>query len=203
MIQLFGNPRSTCTRKVLVTLAETKLPFEMNVIDLAKLEHKHESHVRRQPFGQIPAIDDDGFALFESRAICRYLSAKSDNQLTPSQPQARALMDQWLSVEQSNFSPAAMKFIYHYVFKRPQEQEVLASATAMIEKSLGAMSVPLEKNAFLAADQFTLADVGYMPYFEYLMMTPAKETIEKYPRVMAWWKRVSERPSWLEVTGRK
>ena len=60
----------------------------MNVIDLAKLEHKHESHVQPATLRQIPAIDDDGFALFESRAICRYLSAKSDNQLTPSQPQA-------------------------------------------------------------------------------------------------------------------
>jgi glutathione S-transferase len=202
MIKLFGNPGSTCTRKVLTVLAETQTPYELTVVDLATGEHKKPAHVARQPFGQVPAIDDEGFLLYESRAICRYLSAKSDSTLVPNDLQQRALLDQWLSIEQSNFSPHAMKFVYHYVMKREQEASVLELATKMLETNYGVLSRRLEGNEFVVGDQFTLADIGFMPYIEYMQMTPAKAILDKYPQVTAWWKRVSERPSWRKATGR-
>src|SRR5580700_11256719 len=105
MLKLFGHPRSTCTRKVLMTLAETNLPFEMTVIDFAKGEHKQEPHLHRQPFGRIPAIDDDGFTMFESRAICRYLNERASGNLIPRDIKARAKMEQWISIETSEFTP--------------------------------------------------------------------------------------------------
>jgi len=112
MIKLYGNPMSTCTRKVLATLHETQTPFEMNVIDLGKGEHKQPAHMARQPFGQVPAIDDDGFSMYESRAIARYLDGKAGGKLTPTDPKHRAKMEQWISVEVENFTPHAMKFVY-------------------------------------------------------------------------------------------
>ena len=202
MIYLYGHPGSTCTRKVLTTLAETSTPFELSLVDLAKGEHKQEPHLTRQPFGQIPTIDDGGFKLFESRAICRYLNDKAGSPLTPKDVMERAVMDQWLSVEQSNFSSAAMKLIFHYIFKRPQEDAVLDSAGKMIDTTLAALSTPLERTSYIAGEQFTLADIGYMPYVEYALNTPAKAVFEKYPRVMTWWGRVSARPSWQKVSGR-
>lgn len=202
MIKLYGNPLSTCTRKVLTTLAETKTPYEFIVVDFGKGEHKGAAHLLRQPFGQVPTIDDDGFELFESRAICRYLSEKADSALTPRDPKSRAKMEQWLSVEQSNFAPSAMKFVFHYVFGRPQEQATLDAAQAMIETCCESFSKPLSSGLFLAGDHFTLADVGLMPYVEYLMATPAAEILQKYPAVMAWWSRVSSRPSWKAATGK-
>jgi glutathione S-transferase len=202
MIKVYGSPGSTCTRKVLTVMEETSTPFEMNLVDLSKGEHKQKPHIDRQPFGQIPAIDDDGFAMFESRAICRYLSAKTESPLVPKNLRARAKMDEWASVEQSNFSPHAMKFVYQYVFKRPQEPAVLEAANAMLEKTFSAISAPLAQSPFLAGDTFTLADIFYMPYLEYLMVSPAKATFERYPHVVAWWNRVSERPSWRKVAGR-
>ncbi len=72
MLTIYGNPMSTCTRKVLTTLAET----EHAVRDVGQLhfaydrEHEQEAHLRRQPFGRIPALEDDGFELFELRAMC-------------------------------------------------------------------------------------------------------------------------------------
>jgi len=199
MIQLYGNPFSTCTRKVLTALLETKTPYELTVIDFATAEHKGEANLRRQPFGQIPAIDDEGFQMFESRAICRYISAKANDQLVPVTMQARALMDQWISVEQSNFSPNAMKFVYHHVFNRPQEEAVLAAANATIDTTFSALSKPLATQTFLTGDKFTIADIGYMPYLHHLVNTPVKATLEKYPHVAAWWGRLRERESWLKV----
>jgi glutathione S-transferase len=202
MIKLYGSPFSTCTRKVLATLVETKTPYEFTVVDFAKGEHKQQPHLSRQPFGQVPAIDDDGFALYESRAICRYLSEKADSALTPRNPQQRAKMEQWLSVETSNFTPHAMKFIYNDIFKRPQEPAVLEAANAGLEHCLKVVSETLNGSTYLVGDQFTLADIGFMPYVEYLMSIPASETLKKYPAFIAWWGRVSERPSWKVATGK-
>jgi glutathione S-transferase len=202
MLKIFGHPMSTCTRKVLMTLAETKAPYELVTVDFAKGEHKEEAHVKRQPFGQVPALDDDGFALYESRAMCRYLSDKSGGSLVPTDIKARALMEQWSSVETSNFTPHVMKFVYHHVFQRPQEPAVLEAAGKSTELALGIMDAALAKGPFFTGAQFTLADVFFMPYFEYAMATPAKSLFAKYPRVSAWWTKVSERPTWLKAVGR-
>lgn len=200
-MKLYGHPVSTCTRKVLMTLAETNTPYEMVVVDFAKGEHKQEPHLSRQPFGQVPAIDDDGVQLYESRAIARYINDKAKGKLVPSDLVGRARMEQWISVETSNFSPHAMKYVYNEFFKRPQSDEVMANAEKQVDVALSVMDAQLGKHPFIAGDEFTLADVCFMPYLEYGMKTKLKGVVEKYPYVMAWWKRVSERPSWRKVSG--
>jgi Glutathione S-transferase len=62
------------TSRVLVTILEKELPYELILIDIAKGDQKSEDYKKLQPFGKVPALDDDGFSMFESRAICKYLS---------------------------------------------------------------------------------------------------------------------------------
>jgi glutathione S-transferase len=202
MLKIYGHPMSTCTRKVLMTLAETNAPFEMTVVDFATGEHKKEPHLGRQPFGRIPAMDDDGFALFESRAICRYLNAKTNGNLVPADPKGMAKVEQWISVETSELTPNAMKFIYNDVFKRAQEPAVLETAAKGLETTCAVMDKELAKSAFIAGGAFSLSDICYMPYFEYAMTSKAKEIIAKYPHVMTWWNKISERPTWRKATGK-
>lgn len=202
MLKIYGNPGSTCTRKVLMTLAETNTPSEMTVIELAKGEHKGEAHMARQPFGRIPVLDDDGFQVFESRAICRYVNEQNAGKLVPSDAKARAKMEQWISIETSEFTPHAMKFVYEYLLKRPQGADALDAAGKALATACGVLDAQLAKTPYLVGDEFTLADICYMPYVEYGMMTPAKEIFEKHPHLMAWWKRVSERPTWQKATGK-
>jgi glutathione S-transferase len=201
-MKLFGHPLSTCTRKSLFTLRETATPFELVLVDFAKGEHKQEPHLSRQPFGQVPALDDDGFALYESRAMMRYIDDKADHKLTPADPKQRAVMEQWISVETSNFTPHAMKFIYHSIFGRPQAPEVLESAGKALGHACDVLEARLAKAPYLAGDQFTLADICYAPYIEYALGSDAKDIILSRPHVAAWWTRVSERPAWRETAGR-
>ncbi|HPH64509.1 MAG TPA: glutathione binding-like protein [Kofleriaceae bacterium] len=196
------HAKSTCTRKVLATLAETNTPYEFTLVDFAKGEHKAAAHLARQPFGQVPAINDDGFALYESRAIIRYINDKAGGNLVPTNPQQRALMDQWMSVETSNFTPHAMKFVYHYIFGRPHGEDVLAAAEAALNATLAVMEKQFATTPYLTGAEFTLADICYLPYMEYAMATPAKLILSKYDNVMAWWQRCSERPSWQKTAGR-
>lgn len=201
-MKVFGHPLSTCTRKVLTTLAELGTPFEFTLVDFANGEHKQHPHLDRQPFGQVPAIDDDGFGLYESRAICRYLNEKAGGGLVPREARARALMEQWISIETSNFTGHVMKFVYHHIFQRAQSDEVLAAAKAGVENTLAIMEKRLTEASYFAGETFTLADISFMPYLEYGMGTPLKDVFAGYPHVMAWWGRVSERPSWRKVSGR-
>jgi glutathione S-transferase len=200
-MKLYGHPYSTCTRKVLLTLAETNTPYELTVVDFAKGEHKQEPHLTRQPFGQVPAIDDDGFKLFESRAIARYINQKARGPLVPTDLQEFARMEQWISIETSDFSGPAMKFIFQHAFHRPQSDEVLLAAGNALDLALDVMNSRLSVAPYFAGNSFSLADICFMPYVGYLMGSPPKERIARHSRVEAWWGRVSERPSWKKIAG--
>jgi glutathione S-transferase len=201
-MKIYGHPMSTCTRKVLMTLAETSTPYELQVVEFATGEHKQPPHLARQPFGQVPALQDGEFALYESRAICRYINDKAGANLLPRDLRERAKVEQWLSVETSNFTPHVMKFVLQHVFKYPQTPETITAAGEQTEKALAVMDKQLASSAFFAGDSFTLADVSFMPYVEYAILTPAKDLIAKHPHVTAWWSKVSERPTWRKAVGR-
>jgi glutathione S-transferase len=174
----------------------------MTVIDFAKGEHKHPAHLRRQPFGSIPSLEDEGFEMFESRAMARYINRKVGGHLVPDDLKAYARMEQWISIETSEFSAHAMKFVYHDTFKRPQEPAVLEAAGKALETTCALMDQQLAHTPFVAGETFTLADIGFMPYIEYGMGTGAKDIFAKHRHFSAWWSKVSERPTWRKVTGK-
>lgn len=202
MLTIYGHPMSTCTRKVLTTAIELGTPYELVTVDFGRGEHKQEPHLSRQPFGKIPAIDHDGFAMYESRAITRYLNDLGGGKLAPADARGRARMEQWMSVESSYFSDPTMKFVFHHVFQRKQDDDTLSRARASFDHAMEVMDKRLAEAPYFAGDDFSLADISYMPYVEYSFATPLKEAYAKHPHVSAWWKRVSERPSWRKVSGK-
>ena len=202
MVKLFGHPASTCTRKVLCTMNELGIEHEFQLVDLFKGENKAEDNLRRQPFGKIPSFEDKDLSLFESRAISRYLvDAYGQGKLQPADAAGRAKMNLAIDIEANYFTSNAMTFIYEHVFKRPQGEEKLAAAQAGLDTALDVLDGILAKTPYLAGGEFSLADIFYLPYIEYLKMTPAFEGITKRPNVSAWWTRCSERPSWQKAAG--
>jgi glutathione S-transferase len=206
-MKVHGHPMSTCTRKVLTTLAEKGVEADLQVVDFAKGEHKQADHMALQPFGKLPALVDDGFVLFESRAIAKYLDNKLPGpKLHGKDAKTNALVDQWSSVEQSHFTPSAMKIIYATLlgpmFGKPVNEEQLAEGRAEVDAVLPILERQLSKTKYFAGDEFTLADIGFMPYVEYIYAGKQGDVFDKYPSFLAWWKRVSERPSWQKVTGK-
>lgn len=198
-MKIYGHPMSTCTRKVLMTLAETNTPYEFVMVDLMKGDHKQPAHLARQPFGQVPTLEDDGFELYESRPMCRYINEKANGSLIPRDLKDRARMEQWISVESANFTSPVMKFVFQHIFKREQPPEALKAAGEQITNTLTIMDKQLAKHPFIAGEAFTLADISYMPYIEYAMQTPAKDLFAQHPHVMAWWNKISEKPTWRKA----
>jgi glutathione S-transferase len=206
-MKLYGHPASTCTRKVLTTLAEKGAEAEFVLVDLMTGAQKSADHLARQPFGVVPAIDDDGFALYESRAIIRYLDETlPGKKLSPADAKGRAVMEQWISVEYSYFTPAAMKIISECLFKKMQGLEpdmaVVEGAKKNLARYVDVLGKRLASSTYLAGEEFTLADIGYLPYIEYLFASGHGDVIDANPAVASWWRRCAERPSWMKATGK-
>lgn len=204
-MKVFGHPMSTCTRKILFTLAEKGHEAEFVMVDFAKGEHKQEPHLSRQPFGVVPAFEDDGQMFYESRAVIRYLDAKlSGPKLTPSDLRAFGLMEQWISVESSYFTPPCMKAVLEVMFAPMRgaqpNQEVITKALADTEKPLDVINKALEGQEYLAG-QFSLADIDWAPYMEYFVKTGGADLVGSRKNVAAWWARLSARPGWQRAIG--
>ena len=204
-MKVYGHPMSTCTRKVLTTLAEKGHEAEFVMVDIMKGEQKLPAAIARQPFGVVPAIDDDGFVLYESRAIIRYLDEKlPGTKLSPPEAQDRALMEQWISVEASYMSPKAMVIVMNNMFgpmmgKTP-DTDAVAKATESLGHTLDITDKALANHDFLAGKAFSLADIDWMPYVQYLFGAKAGNLITDRKHLGAWWERVSTRPSWVKVS---
>ncbi|KAF8238481.1 thioredoxin-like protein [Tricholoma matsutake] len=80
VLKIYRSATMACTHCVGIILHKKHIPFEVIEVDILKDENKSPKYMQKQPFGQIPYIDDDGFVLYESRAICRYLAMKYTNQ---------------------------------------------------------------------------------------------------------------------------
>lgn len=207
-MKVYGHPASTCTRKVLATLIEKNQPYELVMVDLMKGENRSPEHVARQPWGQVPVFEaDDGWQLIESRAIIRHLDEiLPGNPLTPTDPRDRARMNEWLSVEQSNFTPGVMKILGQLLFARWRGEEpqmsIVEDGRTIVRKSVAVMEKALGEHEYIAGRSFSLADISFMPYVEYLFVAGEGALISEHPNTSAWWNRISERASWQQVRGK-
>ncbi|WP_437322764.1 glutathione S-transferase family protein [Sorangium sp. So ce381] len=204
-MKIYGHPMSTCTRKVLTVLAEKGQEAQFVLVDLTKGAHKQPEHLARHPFGVIPVLEDEDFTLYESRAIMRYLDHKLPGaSLTPTELRARALMDQWLSVEQSYFATPAVKIAFQRVFLpmqgKPGDESIVDASKGEVSRALDVIEKALAGHEYLAGSSYSLADISWMPYLQCLVVSNVGELITDRPNVAAWWKRISARPAWVKVS---
>ncbi|KAJ7097158.1 glutathione S-transferase [Mycena belliarum] len=225
VLRLFGGVMSTCTRRVALVLVEKKVPFEFIAVDLTKGAQKAPSYMENQPFGQVPYIvgplpylrlshaahppqDDDGFVLFESRAICRYIAEKYASQGTPLVPavtdvRGRALFEQAASIEFANHDPFASKAVFEMLVKPmlglPSDSAVFNALIAGLSAKLDAYEVILGKQKYLAGDEVTLADLFHIPHASMLKMAGSDLMTTKGPNVARWFNDITTRPAWLAV----
>ncbi|TCD67952.1 hypothetical protein EIP91_011753 [Steccherinum ochraceum] len=212
VLKFYGHPFSTCSLRVATILKEYNVPFELIVVDVSKGAHKAPDYLKIQPFGQVPYIDDDGFILYESRAIGRYIAAKhraSGPALLPdvnTETQKYAKFEQAASVEAWNFDFYASKAAAELIFKpmrglTPDEaraKELLES----LENNLDVYDKILASQKYVAGDDITLADLFHISYGN-LLHSAKHINLEdtKRPNVARWWKDITSRPSWQAVKG--
>ncbi len=203
-MKLHGHPWSINTRKTLAAVAEKGHDLPLTLVMLPKGEHRRPEHLRMHPFGKVPVLDDAGFVLYETRAINAYLDAKLDGpRLVPTDPRESARMDQWINVADAYFVPSAQPLIVELLFRRflggAQDAAAIAAGRAGIEGALDALDRSLGEHPYIAGDAFTLADVHWMPYVDYMQQIGEGAPIDRRSNVRAWWQRVGARPAWQQV----
>jgi glutathione S-transferase len=206
VLKLHGASYSTCTKRVLTALKETNTPYELVPVDLSKGEHKSPEFLAKQPFGQVPYLDDDGFTIFESRAIARYIAAKAGSPLLPTGDLKKvAAFETAASIELANFDFYASTIAYERVFApmrgQATNEELVKNLAAAFEGKLAGYEALLKKHKYLAGDEVTLADLYHLPYGSMLAPQGFKflEDSSKFPNVARWWKDITSRPSWQEI----
>jgi len=203
--KLHGHPRSVCTRRVALVAKERNIPYEFVPIDLATGEHKRPAHLEHQPFGQVPYItQDDGFELFESRAIGRYLAVLgSGPELIPTDPKAQAKFEQAASVEYAQLEPISGGLIEEKVVKQflgqTTDEGRVKALVVQLEDKLDIIDAILSKQKYLAGDEITLADLFIIPTLALIFELLGLGNLEKRLHIQRWWEEISSRPTWQAV----
>jgi len=145
----------------------------------------------KQPFGQVPILDEDGEVLFESGAIVLHIGEKSEV-LLPKEKAARARATQWLIAALNSIEPFAMQVATIDVFAQGEEWAKLRrpGAVDFLKQRLNGLSVALGDKPYLDGDRFTVGD---------LMMTTVLrikgEITDEFPNLKAYVARCTARPA--------
>lgn len=197
MIKLYHFPLSTNSRKVRIALIEKGLEFERVLIDLAKKEQKNPEYLKIHPFGQVPALDDEGFILYDSTIINEYLEDEYPYPpLMPKDSEGRARARLMEDFRDNCFNPPFVEIIRE-VRSKPEGQrdlKVIENAKAEIAKCFYRIEKELEGREYLAGT-FSLADIAYMANFD-LLERLAIPVDAKYKDLLAWMERLKARPSY-------
>jgi glutathione S-transferase len=203
-VVLHGPAYSTYARTARLVLEEKGIPYELREVDILKGEGQQPAHLARHPFGKVPALEHDGFALFETFAIARYLDeAFPGPKLQPEDAKRRARMTQICGVVDSyGYGAMIGKVFWQHAIVPMQggtpDQGAAAEGLAMAERVLDVVEgLAGEGGEFLCGGgQVSLADLFLAPLMEYFAMTgPGQGALGKRARLAGWWQRMSQRPS--------
>lgn len=196
MIKLYTFPPSTNSRKVRIVLLEKGLEFERVNVDLTKREQKNPQYLKIHPFGQIPALDDEGFIIYDSTVINEYLEDEYPYPpLMPKDSEGRARARLLEDLRDSHFNPYFVHII-HETRKPEGERDAqrIDNARTEITKCFDRIEKELQGKEYLAGP-FTLADVAFMSNIELLDRFNIPVDASKYPNTVAWIARLKARPS--------
>lgn len=204
--KVLGSTVSTCTQTVLATLEEVGASYEFELIDVVGGGTRHPDFLAKyNPFGQIPALVDGDLVMFESRAIARYIALKHGAKtLYPiDEPQQAALVEQWLSVNQSNNGPVFETFSEYFV--KPlrsltPDASRIDEFKLKMDPYLTILDNQLAKTRYLAGENYTLADLSFVSMTRTVLACDGfGNTFDKYPNLKRWWSEISERKAWKKI----
>ncbi|MBV9537413.1 MAG: glutathione S-transferase family protein [Acidisphaera sp.] len=167
-----------------------------------------EPHLSRNPFGRVPVLEHDGFVLYETQAILRYLDrAVPSPALTPTDIRNAARMDQamnicdWYLFQGVNNVIGFQRVVRPRLMGLPPDEAAIAGAMPKAHIVCKELSRLLGGQAYFAGDEVTLADLMLAPQFDFLSVTPEWMPLtEASPNLGAWLARMNGRASMKGTT---
>jgi glutathione S-transferase len=199
-------PGSPFGRAVLATLLEKNAAFRFVAVEPRSI--KSEPHLSLHPFGRVPVLEHDGFRLYETQAILRYLDrVLPDPVLTPQDPKAAARMDQVLGICDWYLHQGVNNIIGFQRIVRPRllgvpcDESAVAEAMPRAHAVFAELSRLLGTNPYLAGAHASLADIVVASQMDFLAQTPEWNPLTAdRPNLPAWLSRMSSRRSFEATT---
>jgi glutathione S-transferase len=204
---IYGPAYSTYARSVRLALEEKGVPYKLEAVDIIQGAANAADYLRRQPFAKVPAFEHDGFALYETAAIERYVDESFPGpKLQPQDPKQRARMTQIVSVIDSYAYPALIgKCVWQRMVMpmigQATDEGVIAEAMPKIETSVAALENLADPSGpYLCGTAPSLADLHVAPVMAYFSGTPEGQSLlAKSPKLSRWWQVMSARPSMVKT----
>ncbi|XP_063544380.1 glutathione S-transferase D7-like isoform X2 [Cydia strobilella] len=157
-IKLYYLPPSPPCRAVMMLARVMGLELDLVLTNILEGQHKTPEFLKMNPQHTIPTMDDNGFILWESRAIMAYLvnAYGRDDSLYPKNPRLRALVDNRLNFD---LGTLFLRYLNLYVPMLFHGDEYNEESAAKLDEALGWLNSMLEGRAFVAGDNMTIADI--------------------------------------------
>jgi len=190
---VYGMSDSGNCYKVKLTLEQLGLPYRWIEVDPVKGETASAAFLAKNPNGKVPTLElENGEFLPESNAILNYLA--DGTPLLPGQRLERARVLQWMFFEQYSHEPyvAVARSIMLHTSPDSPERSQLPRLHSRGRRALGVMEQHLEREPFLAAGRYTVADIALYAYTH--CAADGGFDLGKYPALRAWLDRVASQP---------
>jgi glutathione S-transferase len=200
MLKIWGRNTSSNVQKVMWAVGEMSLPHQRIDVGGSFGKNKEPPYLAMNPNGLVPTLEEeDGFTLWESNSIVRYLAAKhASRMLEPADLKTRALAHKWMDWQLSVMGPAITPVFWGLIRTPPEkrDQNAIAAAKVRTIEAAQLLDRQLGKTPYLAGDAFSYGDipVGIMMYrcMQLISERPATPNLDR------WYAAISSRPAFKD-----
>jgi glutathione S-transferase len=204
MIKIWGRNTSSNVQKAMWAVGELGLAHERIDVGGAFGMNREPKYLAMNPNGLVPTLEEeDGFLLWESNSIVRYLAGKHDKSgmLEPKDAKQRALASQWMDWQLSVLGPAITP-VFWGLIRTPEDKRNMAAIKAARDKTVAAMQIldaQLGKTQYVAGDSFSYGDIPVaVMCYRYIQLIPDRAAT---PNLDRWSAAVSSRKAFQEQVG--
>jgi glutathione S-transferase len=200
MLKIWGRTNSVNVKKVLWAVEEMGLKYQRIDAGLQFGVNKTPEYLKMNPTGLVPTIDDDGFVLWESHSIVRYLAAKhSAGKLWATDPKARADAERWMDWT-FTFQKEFQRPIFWPLVRTPPEKRDLNAIEAARKTCVELLAIPeaaLAGKPYLTGNELTIGDIPLACHVQLWMRLPIERPAQ--PNLKAWFDRLCLRPAFKKI----
>lgn len=201
-----STPGSPFGRAVLAALEEKGAPYRLAPV--APGSYHSPAHLARHPFGRIPVLEHDGFGLYETQAILRYLDRVVPMPpLTPADAKRAARMDQLMNINDWYlFQGVGNVIIYHRVvgpriLGTAPDEDAIEAAMPKAHVVFDELARLLGEHSYFTGETLSLADLMVAPAVEFFAELPEWSALgARHANLVAWLARMQARPSMQATT---
>lgn len=204
MIKIWGRKTSSNVQKAMWAVGELNLEHQRIDVGGAFGKNREPAYLAMNPNGLVPTLEEeDGFLLWESNSVVRYLAAKHDRNgsIEPKDLKQRALASQWMDWQLSVVGPAIHQAFWGLI-RTPPDKRDMAAIKISQEKTTDAMRMldaQLAKTLYVAGPTFSYGDipVGIMCY-RFVQLVPERPSM---PNLDRWYEMISKRKAFQDHVG--